>query len=161
MSTPDPRRAKDLARIHLAAKELGLDEATYRELLQSLTGRSSAGDLDARQRWQVLQELGRLQGKTAQPAPARDGAKAPLVGRLLREAYAAEWDQPQAPGPFDGSEAARRARLRARVVAWLQQHYPHIHGTPKQLEDWPLEALQACLEHIKGKVGATRRWGRR
>lgn len=77
MSTPDPRRAKDLARIHLAAKELGLDEATYRELLQSLTGRSSAGDLDARQRWQVLQELGRMGARSGGQA-AHPGKPAPF-----------------------------------------------------------------------------------
>ena len=71
---------------------------------------------------------------------------------------AAQWDLPTVPGPFDNSLDAKRARVRARVLAWLQEHYPHLHGTPKRLEAWPMEALQALVEHLKGVAGAQKRW---
>lgn len=52
-------RARDLAKIHLGAKEIGLDEATYRALLQGLTGADSAAKLDKEGRRQVLRYLER------------------------------------------------------------------------------------------------------
>ncbi|MCP4113193.1 MAG: regulatory protein GemA [Desulfobacteraceae bacterium] len=40
------KRQKQLAQIHIAKRELGLDEDTYRDLLESETGRRSAADMD-------------------------------------------------------------------------------------------------------------------
>ncbi len=60
----DPRRTRDLARIHLAKKELGLEEDTYRALLKATTGKDSAGALGPGERWKVLLELGRLGAKS-------------------------------------------------------------------------------------------------
>lgn len=73
----DPTRTKDLARIHLVAKQLGMDQDTYRAMLRGLTGKESAGDLDRRQRWQVLLELGRQLGGSAASKPADPGRPAP------------------------------------------------------------------------------------
>jgi len=63
----DPTRTKDLARIHLAKKELGLDDDAYRALLQGVTKKTSSADLTARERWSVLKEMGRLGAKSALP----------------------------------------------------------------------------------------------
>ncbi len=135
------------------------EDDVYRDLLENLTGKRSSKDLTDAQGRRVLAELDRLAGGRPASAPApRLDPKSPLVGRILREAYSAGWDVPEEPGPFDASESARRALVRTRVQTWLQQHYPHIHGTPRKLEAWPMEALQACLEHLKGKVGASKRW---
>jgi phage gp16-like protein len=41
----DTRKAA-LAKIHIAKKQLGMDDATYREMLRSVAGVESAGDLD-------------------------------------------------------------------------------------------------------------------
>lgn len=68
MTTIDPRRAKDLARIHLAKKELDLDEATYRSLLRATTGKDSASAMGPGERWKVLCELGRLGARSAAPS---------------------------------------------------------------------------------------------
>lgn len=92
---PDPRRAKDLARIHLAAKELGLDEAAYRDVLRQLTGKDSAGAMDARQRWKVLQELGRMGAKSGGPGfPGRPQTtrNQALIGKI--EALLADAKRP-------------------------------------------------------------------
>lgn len=47
-------RRRDLAKIHLARKDLALDEDTYRQLLATFGGASSAADLDAAGRGRVL-----------------------------------------------------------------------------------------------------------
>lgn len=136
------------------------EDGAYRDFLAGITGQRSSKDLTDAQARAVLAELDRQSGKATTPRPARPGdPKAPLVGRIIREGYSAGWDQPETAGAFDGSDAARRDRVRQRLMAWLQQHYPHIHGTPKKLEAWPVEALQALLEHLKGKAGARKRWG--
>ena len=44
-ATPRTRRNVLLARLHVAAKERGLDEGTYRDLLERETGARSAADL--------------------------------------------------------------------------------------------------------------------
>jgi phage gp16-like protein len=81
---PDRMRQRDLARIHSAKKQLGLDDETYRDLLHGLTGKFSAGDMTRRERWTILQEMSRL-GATA-PAKKRPGMPldpAPEKARLL------------------------------------------------------------------------------
>lgn len=67
-----------LAKIHIARKELGLDEPQYRATLSRVTGRSSASDLSERQLEAVLDEMGRL-GWTPKPS-RRDGAQARTAG---------------------------------------------------------------------------------
>lgn len=52
----DPR-ARDLAAIHIAAKDAGLDDDTYRALLRQVAGVESARDLDAAGRRAVLARL--------------------------------------------------------------------------------------------------------
>lgn len=77
MSAPDPRRARDLARIHLAKKELGLNEETYRSLLKSTTGKDSASAMGPGERWKVLLQLGRMGAKSGAPAGSEGGKPYP------------------------------------------------------------------------------------
>lgn len=56
-STPTERRRRELAKIHLAVKQLGMDDSTYRDLLQEIVQVRSAKDLDERGRRQVLDHL--------------------------------------------------------------------------------------------------------
>jgi phage gp16-like protein len=51
------RRRAELAAIHVAVKQLGLDDATYREFLFATTGRRSAAELSDGQRQQVIELL--------------------------------------------------------------------------------------------------------
>jgi len=53
-------RANDLAAIHAAQRDLGMEYAVYRELLLRLTGHTTAADLDDAGRAKVLAELRRL-----------------------------------------------------------------------------------------------------
>ena len=57
-----PRQATDLrrselAQIHLAKKQLGLDDATYRAMLKAVCGVASSADLDWRGRAKLLAHL--------------------------------------------------------------------------------------------------------
>ena len=62
-TTAAERRRKQLAGIHVLASRLGLDDTTYRDLLERVTGVRSAAKLDARGRGRVLSELRRLSGE--------------------------------------------------------------------------------------------------
>lgn len=88
------RRNQQLSKIHIAKKDLGLDDETYRALLARVTGQSSAKDLTPLQVAKVLQEFERLGWKSKQgrskPKPAADKAK--LVGKI--EAQLAEAGRP-------------------------------------------------------------------
>ncbi|WP_048646583.1 regulatory protein GemA [Nitratireductor soli] len=48
-----------LATIHVAKKELGLDDETYRAVLVRVTGKSSAGEMNEAERQRVVEELRR------------------------------------------------------------------------------------------------------
>ncbi len=50
-------RSKDLARIHLAKKDLGLDDDAYRAMLWTVARVRSAADLDAAGRRKVIEHL--------------------------------------------------------------------------------------------------------
>lgn len=60
----DPRRRKELAKIHVLSKAAGLDEDSYRDVLERLTGQRSAAQLTAKQRVRVLDYLKALTGGT-------------------------------------------------------------------------------------------------
>lgn len=80
----DPRQA-ELGKIHIAKKQLGLDEDTYRGLIHHVTGKRSAGDLDSTERRAVLDEMAR-RGFKPQP---RDHGR----GRRNRPRAAAQHPQ--------------------------------------------------------------------
>lgn len=55
--TQENFRCRDLAKIHIAKKQFGMDDVTYREMLFNITGFRSAADLDSKQRWAVIKHL--------------------------------------------------------------------------------------------------------
>ena len=92
-------RNADLARIHIAKKQLGLDDDTYRDMLWSIGRVRSAGDLDFAGRRKVLEHLRSRGFKTdfKKPRPATGwewvnnaaGEKQPMLRKIavmLRDA---------------------------------------------------------------------------
>jgi phage gp16-like protein len=79
---PDRGRRKDLARIHLLKRDLGLDDDSYRSLLHTLTGKTSAKDLDHKQRWRAICEMAKLAGGGPAPRPRAAEGKEPLMGKI-------------------------------------------------------------------------------
>lgn len=53
----DRLRKSELAQIHLAKQALGLDDATYRQMLQTVCKATSSADLDWRGRKKLLDHL--------------------------------------------------------------------------------------------------------
>lgn len=56
----DKHRQAELAKIHIAKKALGMTNDDYTAMLMEITGKTSAGDLNARQRQAVLDHLASL-----------------------------------------------------------------------------------------------------
>ena len=81
--TPATLRNRELGQIHQSAAALGLDDATYRAMLHTVTGKTSAADLDWRERKRVLDHL---KAKGARPKaksrPAVSPDRAPLVRKI-------------------------------------------------------------------------------
>jgi phage gp16-like protein len=67
----DPARRRDLAAIHVAKKQLGMDDGTYRDMLWSVARVRSSSDLDFAGRKSVLDHLRKCGFKSERPA-ARD-----------------------------------------------------------------------------------------
>ncbi|SIS88179.1 gp16 family protein [Neptunomonas antarctica] len=85
LPTKDNRKAIT-ARIHIAKKELGLDDETYRAMLQQVTKHSSCADMHISELYRVMEHLKKLGYKPAtrkfgkRPNPAKD--KAALMGKV-------------------------------------------------------------------------------
>ncbi|MBS0598177.1 MAG: regulatory protein GemA [Proteobacteria bacterium] len=123
-----PLRIRQLAAIHAGAKQLALDDDSYRALLERITGQRSAAHLAARDRARVLDEMHRLgagaarQMRQAVPAPthapnvaAAQQAMLGKIGAILAESGR---DWPYAHG------IARRMFGRARLE-WLRPDELH------------------------------------
>jgi len=66
----DARRRAMLAKIHIAKKQLGLDDGAYREMLRAVAGVDSAGKMGARQLDAVLAHM-RRRGWSTPPKRGR------------------------------------------------------------------------------------------
>ncbi|MBU1041299.1 MAG: regulatory protein GemA [Proteobacteria bacterium] len=60
-----------LAKVHIAAKALGLDDETYRDMLEALTGKRSAGKITEKQLVLVLAAMRKRGWNDEDPRPAR------------------------------------------------------------------------------------------
>jgi phage gp16-like protein len=84
-------RRTDLAKIHLAKKQLGLDDDAYRDMLWVAARVRSASELDEYGRRSVIEHLrkcGATFRRAKRPRPAAD--RAPLLGKI----YAMLGDRP-------------------------------------------------------------------
>ena len=77
---PDPHRRAMIAKLHLARRDLRLEEEDYRLILTRVTGKASAADLSADQLAAALAEMKRL-GWEAQPAKGPRAAASPAAGK--------------------------------------------------------------------------------
>ena len=118
----EKRRQAELAKIHIGAKRLGMDEDTRRAFLLRMTGKSSSADLNQTQRSAVLDEMKRLgfrEGNT-HTTPIEDFKDKEPQHRLIR----ALWAELQALGVLrDSSEKALRRFIKhcsgCDSIKWL------------------------------------------
>nr|WP_246884420.1 regulatory protein GemA [Pseudomonas chlororaphis] len=105
-----------MSKIHIAKKDLGLDDDTYRAVLVRVAGVRSAKDLTPKQVGQVLAEFTRLgwqpskvKGRKA-PAPAPDREK--LIAKV--EAFLTE-----AQRPWEYADAMAKRMFKVERAEWL------------------------------------------
>ena len=81
----DAHKAAMLAKVHIARKDLGLDEDSYRDVLVRVTGQDSAKALDAAGLDKLLGEFKRLGWKPAKAAtPRSDKAQVGMIYGLWK-----------------------------------------------------------------------------
>lgn len=135
-------RRRDLAKIHIAKKQLAMGDAAYREMLVNVAGVESAGDLDAAGRMAVLSHMRRIgfksNGKGRPHFPGRPKAsffRDADIGPMLRkvEAMLAEARRPwsyahamaKRMGGVDRIEWCSPKSLHGIVVALIQDAKKH------------------------------------
>lgn len=104
-------RASAIAKVHVAKKQLGLDDETYRAVLRRVSGRDSAAELNEVQLGNVIREFVRL-GWTG-GADLRTGRTS--TGRLIR----ALWRD----ASREKSEASLRSMIR-RILTLAEDVIP-------------------------------------
>jgi len=113
------RRNLQLSRIHIAKKDLGLDDETYRALLKRVAGVTSAKDIGPMQAVAVLAEFERL-GWEPKTKPKAKSRKVPnvapgrekLVGKI--HAFLAE-----ASRPWEYADGMAQRMFKVERVDWL------------------------------------------
>lgn len=137
--SPEAQRRADLAKIHIAKKELGLDEAAYREMLASVTGHDSAAALGSRQRLAVLVHL-----KKCGWQPPKRTRKYGNTGRASRAAQLQKIEALLTVGakPWKYADALAKRICKVDSIAWVPDGalYKIITALRKQAqrEGWDL-----------------------
>ena len=117
-------RRGDLAKIHIAKKQLCLDNDTYREMLLNITGRRSSAALTAIQRAAVLRHL----AKAGFPAKKRTypGRPAnmnhPEKGKMLKKVEAL---LSEANRPWSYANGMAKRMFGVDQVQWLKPRQLH------------------------------------
>lgn len=127
-AAPDHRR-RELAQIHIAKKQLGMDDSTYREMLWTCARVRSSGDLDYAGRQRVLEHLKRCGFVVARPAAGN-----------------AEW------GWIDRAPAEKQKMLR-KIVAMLRaagRGRAYADGMCKKM--FSVERLEFCAPDQLHKI---------
>lgn len=135
-------RNSDLAKIHIAKKQLGIDDDSYRAMLQMVAGVNSAAHLSMDGRRKVLDHLRKVGFKTKKAKRSYPGRPKPkqLAGTgktaLIKkiEAYLAE-----AKRPWNYAHGMARHMFKVDRVQWC---------TPEQLSK-----IVAALEYDARRHG--------
>jgi phage gp16-like protein len=111
-------RNVNLAKIHIAKAQLGMDDDAYRMLLARVAGVSSSKDLNPRQVAAVLAEFARLgwKAQSKQPGRARPNpaaSRSAVIGKI--EALLA-----QAGRPWEYADSMALHMFKIERVEWLQ-----------------------------------------
>lgn len=137
-SPRDDQRRRELAAIHTAKKQLGLDDDTYRAMLAAETGKRSAGDLDAGERARVIERL-RQAGFGRKESPAKARGNYVYHERREHRLIAALWRDLWLLGEIGdaGPRALDHFVQRQAGVAALKWLAPEAaHSVVQALKDW-------------------------
>lgn len=154
MTAPKKRdnRNAALAQIHIGKKQLGLDDDTYRQMLENVTGKRSCSDMAIGELYQVIQALekagfkrrGAQQGKTTK----RYSYYSPKSKGQIIDVMRAIWIEMHKAGiVHDGSELAltrwaKRASSRRNggvgvdSLEWLERDTELASKVLEDLKQW-------------------------
>ncbi|BBO74700.1 hypothetical protein DSCW_21170 [Desulfosarcina widdelii] len=139
------QRQRDLAKIHIAKKQLGLDDDTYRAMLFQVAGVSSPAKLTALGRARVLEHLHRSGFKAARRR--RSGAPGSYPGRPGKVDRHLQLQKIEALLTIGGKPWKYAHKLALRIcktdrIEWVPDHklYKIITALRKQAqrEGWDL-----------------------
>lgn len=135
-------RQRDIIKIHVARRELALDDNTYRALLNRVTGKDSAKTLTAPERAQVLREFERLgwKPKKARRKPKAEDWRTPRIRLIFRLWY---W-------LYDNG--ATKSRTPESLLKFCQQHID-----AEKLEWATSKELNDCVEALKSWQARTQK----
>lgn len=139
---PDDRRRRELAKIHiLAKKDLGMDDETYRDMLEAVTGQRSAGRLDDAGREAVIAHLARQ-----------------LAGKVMRTGTG----YPGRPKNWDSEMAPREMRKVEALLAEAHLPWTYVMGIAQRMfADCPARLEWFTSEHWRPIVAALMRDAKR
>lgn len=157
---PDPHRRSLLAKVHVARKELGLDEDTYRGVLVQVAGKDSAAAMSEQQLVAVLDHF-KLRGFAPKPsAGRRPAAQRPADHPSARKARALWISLFHLGVVRNGSDQALEAfaarQLKCERMQWARQSdcYRLIEALKNMAErnGWPQRGPSGeaiSVEHLQ------------
>lgn len=147
----DNRKAA-LAQIHIAKKQLGLDEELYRQMLKNLTGKSSCSDMVIGELYRVIRHLENVGFKKHRP---RRGQYSPRATGKIIDVMRAVWiEMHQAGIVRDGSELAltnwakrassqRNGGIGVESLEWLERDTRLASQVLEDLKQWRKRAAKS------------------
>lgn len=120
---PHPHRRALIAKVKLAAKQLGLDDDTYRSVLAQVTGQMSAADCSEAELAALVEHF-KARGWKAKPA--RKVGRRPAADHPVAKKARAMWISLYHLGAIDSSseqalEAFARRQLKVDALQWADQ----------------------------------------
>lgn len=125
-----PKKKSLLAKIHIAKKDLGLDDGTYRDVLRRITGKDSSSKMLISELERVIYEFGNLGWKPSAAAKPKHGKK-PRVST----------DKPSRQAVMDKIEA---------ILTDMGLHWNYVHSIARGMHK--KEKLDFCTDEELHKV---------
>ncbi|WP_051298669.1 gp16 family protein [Marinobacterium litorale] len=150
MTAKDNRKAA-LAQIHIAKKQLGLDDDIYREMLENITGKRSCSGMAIGELYQVIKHLenvGFKRNRGGQPKSRRQQYYSPKSKGQIIDVMRAIWiEMHQAGIVRDGSELAlthwakrasskRNGGVGVDSLDWLERDTKLASQVLEDLKQW-------------------------
>jgi phage gp16-like protein len=130
-----------LATIHIAKKQLGLDDETYRDFLLRETGKRSAADLNETERRKVVLAFEQRGFKRASKPPRRDRLSGPYAGKL-QALWIAAHNLAIVDNPSD-----------AALIAFVKRQTGLDHGRFLRHADDAAKVIEALKDWIRREAG--------
>jgi phage gp16-like protein len=142
----DPSRGQELKKLHVAKRELALDDDTWRDIVTRISSQfrkaavCSSGLMERRERQALIEELKRM-GFVERPARAQND-KRPMPDDAMVQKMVALWIELHKLGAVrDSSDKSLRAyvkRMTKKPIEWLT--VKQMSAVIESLKKWMLRA---------------------